>query len=155
MRASCRPAPLSSSHANSHHALATSKVETRRVRLTSQPVSSGWSGSRGGRVMIPASLGSNASMSPSAIAVVMLIHRIWVGRIGKATPTAMAAKITRPSPRLVGSVQVMNLVRLSNTPRPSSTAASMVAKSSSVNTMSAASLATSVPPRPIATPMLA
>lgn len=108
-----------------------------------------------GRVMIPASLGSNASMSPSAIAVVMLIHRIWVGRIGKATPTAMAAKITRPSPRLVGSVQVMNLVRLSNTPRPSSTAASMVAKSSSVNTMSAASLATSVPPRPIATPMLA
>ncbi|CFS61148.1 Uncharacterised protein [Mycobacterium tuberculosis] len=49
----------------------------------------------------------------------------------------------------------MNLVSLSNTPRPSSTAASMVAKSSSVNTMSAASLATSVPPRPIATPMLA
>ena len=67
----------------------------------------------------------------------------------------MAARITSPSPMLVGSVHVMNLVRLSNTPRPSSTAASMVAKSSSVSTMSAASLATSVPPRPIATPMLA
>ena len=49
----------------------------------------------------------------------------------------------------------MNLVRLSNTPRPSSTAASMVEKSSSVSTMSAASLATSVPPWPMATPMLA
>jgi len=49
----------------------------------------------------------------------------------------------------------MNLVRLSNTPRPSSTAASIVAKSSSVSTMSAASLAISVPARPIATPMSA
>ena len=46
---------------------------------------------------------------------------------------------------LVGRVHTMNLVRLSNTPRPSSTAASIVAKSSSVSTMSAASLATSVP----------
>jgi hypothetical protein len=49
----------------------------------------------------------------------------------------------------------MNLVRLSKTPRPSSTAASMEAKSSSVRTMSAGSLATSVPLRPIATPMSA
>ena len=55
----------------------------------------------------------------------------------------------------VGRVQTMNLVKLSNTPLPSSTAASMVAKSSSVSTMSAASLATSVPPWPMATPMSA
>ncbi len=49
----------------------------------------------------------------------------------------------------------MNLTRLSNTPRPSSTAASMLAKLSSVSTMSAASLATSVPVMPMATPMSA
>ena len=49
----------------------------------------------------------------------------------------------------------MNLMRLSKTPRPSSTAASMEAKSSSVSTMSAASLATSVPVMPMATPMSA
>ncbi len=49
----------------------------------------------------------------------------------------------------------MNLTRLSKTPRPSSTAASMVAKLSSVSTMSAASLATSVPSLPMATPMSA
>ncbi len=105
--------------------------------------------------MIPASLGSKANIKPSATAVVMLIHRIWVGSIGSAAPIAIATRITNPSPRLVGSVQVMNLVRLSKTPRPSSTAASIVAKSSSVSTMSAASLATSVPARPMATPMLA
>jgi hypothetical protein len=45
--------------------------------------------------------------------------------------------------------------RLSKTPRPSSTAASMVAKSSSSRTMSAAPRAASVPPAPIATPMSA
>ena len=39
--------------------------------------------------------------------------------------------------------------------RPSSTPATMVAKLSSLSTRSAASRATSVPPRPIATPMLA
>ena len=85
----------------------------------------------------------------------MLIHRICTGRMGRATPAKMAARMTSPSPRLVGSVQAMNLVRLSKTPRPSSTAASMEAKLSSVSTMSAASLATSVPVMPMATPMSA
>ena len=92
---------------------------------------------------------------PSATAVVMLIQRICTGRIGRAVPSTMAVRMTRPSPMLVGRVQTMNLVRLSKTPRPSSMAASMVAKSSSVRTMSAASLATSVPPKPMATPMSA
>ncbi len=67
----------------------------------------------------------------------------------------MATMIASDSPPLVGRVQVMNLVRLSNTPRPSSTAALIVAKLSSVRTMSAASLETSVPLMPMATPMSA
>ena len=125
------------------------------MRHSKIPVSRGLRGSRGGRVMIPGSLGSKASIRPSATAVIMLIHRIWVGRIGSVAPIKIAARITRPSAMFVGKVQTMNLVRLSNTPRPSSTAASMVAKSSSVRTISAASLATSVPARPMATPMSA
>ena len=55
----------------------------------------------------------------------------------------------------VGSVQTMNFVRLSKTLRPSSTAASIEAKLSSVRIMSAAPLATSVPVMPMATPMSA
>lgn len=105
--------------------------------------------------MIPASLGSKASIRPRATAVVMLIHRIWVGRIGRVAPSRIAVRMTSPSPMFVGRVHTMNLVRLSKTPRPSSTPASMVAKSSSVSTISAASLATSVPLHPIATPMFA
>ncbi len=63
--------------------------------------------------MMPSSFGSKASMSPSATAVVMLIQRIWVGRIGSAAPNAIATRITRPSPIFVGKVHVMNFVRLS------------------------------------------
>ena len=124
----------------------------RPIRI---PVRIGWPGSRGRRSMRSGSPGSKASIRPRATAVVMLIHRIWTGVIGRVVPTAIAARITRPSPRLVGRVHVMNFVRLSKTPRPSSTAASMVAKLSSVRTMSAESLATSEPTIPIATPMSA
>ena len=49
----------------------------------------------------------------------------------------------------------MNLRMLSKMARPSRTAATMVAKLSSSSTMSAASLATSVPVTPMATPMSA
>jgi hypothetical protein len=43
----------------------------------------------------------------------MLIQRICSGVIGSVAPATIAARITRPSPKLVGSVQVMNLTRLS------------------------------------------
>ncbi len=105
--------------------------------------------------MMPCSIGSKASVRPSSTAVVMLIHRICSGVIGKVLPNTIAATMTSPSPKLVGRVHVMNLTRLSQTPRPSSTAASMLAKLSSVSTIAAASLATSVPPCPMAMPMSA
>ncbi len=63
--------------------------------------------------------------------------------------------ITSPCPALVGNIQLMNLTMLSNTPRPSSTAASMLAKLSSVRIMAAASFETSVPVMPMATPISA
>ena len=123
--------------------------------MISSPVRMGVAGLRGGRCMISGSFGSKASIRPKKPAVVMLIHRICTGRIGRVTPRKMAAMITRPSPRFVGRVQTMNFVRLSNTARPSSTAASMELKLSSVSTMSAASLETSVPVIPMATPISA
>ena len=49
----------------------------------------------------------------------------------------------------------MNLRMLAKMPRPSSTAATIDAKLSSVSTMSEAALVTSVPVMPIATPMSA
>ena len=48
-----------------------------------------------------------------------------------------------------------NLRMLAKIPRPSRTALTIVVKLSSARIMSAASLATSVPPTPIATPMSA
>ncbi len=112
-------------------------------------------GSRGGRLMISRSFGSKTSISPSRTAVVMLIQRICTGRIGSVVPAKTAVRMTRPSPKLVGRVQTMNLVRLSKTPRSSSTAASMEAKLPSVSIMSAASFDTSVPVIPMAVPMSA
>ena len=59
------------------------------------------------------------------------------------------------SPRLLVIVYLMNLRMLSKIRRPSRTAFTIVAKSSSRSTMSDASLDTSVPVIPIATPMSA
>jgi len=118
-------------------------------------VKRGCAGSRGFLCIIPGSLGSKASISPRKTAVVMLIHKICVGVIGSVIPRKMARSITRPSPKLVGRVHVINFVRLSNTPLPSSTAFSIVAKLSSMSIISAESLATSVPVIPIAIPISA
>ena len=105
--------------------------------------------------MPPGSLASKARVSPSSTAVVMLIHRTWDGSTASVEPVTIASSTTRPCARLVGTVQARKVVRLAKTPRPSSIAASMVAKSSSRSTMSAASLATSVPDRPMAMPIWA
>lgn len=128
---------------------------TSKILRIKFPVSMGVCGFLGLRIIIPGSFGSNASIKPSKMAVVIFIHKICNGIIGSTTPAKIAARITRPSPRFVGNVQTINFVRLSNTPRPSSTAASMDAKLSSVSTISDASLATSVPVIPIAVPISA
>ena len=96
---------------------------------------------------------SNTSVSPSNTAVTMLIQSSRVGSSGSATPAMIAASKMSASPALIGRIQTMNFVRLSKTARPSSTAASIEAKLSSVKAMSAASFVTLVPvmspsPRP-------
>lgn len=60
------------------------------MRRISAASSTGWSRRRGGRRMMPFSIGSKASGRPSSTAVVMLIHRICSGVIGSVTPASTA-----------------------------------------------------------------
>lgn len=110
--ASCE-SPLLSAHAKRPSAAAAKSSETNATRHASSPLSSGSPGARGGRDMVPGSVGSKASVIPSVTAVTMLIQRIWTGVIGSTRPSRIAATIARDSPALVGSVQAMTLVRLS------------------------------------------
>jgi len=71
---------------------------------------------------------------------------------GSGAPAMTATSMTTISEKLHESRYTINFWMLSNTRRPSSTAATMVAKLSSSNTTSAACLASSVPATPIATP---
>ena len=70
-------------------------------------------GGRGGRCIVPGSVGSKASVRPSVTAVIMLIQRIWTGVTGSTKPNAIAARIVSASPPLVGKVQPMTFMRLS------------------------------------------
>ena len=67
----------------------------------------------------------------------------------------MPKSIVMTSPVFHESRKRMNFRMFAKIARPSSIAATMVAKSSSVRTMSEASFATSVPVMPMATPMSA
>ena len=81
-----------------------------------------------------------------------LTVRTWTTLIGTPIPASTAIAKSTTSPRLAESRKATNLRTLSPIRRPSSIAATMVAKSSSVSTISAASRAASVPEHPIATP---
>ncbi|MNP47017.1 hypothetical protein D3C76_1410530 [compost metagenome] len=82
----------------------------------------------------------------------MFIHRICNGDNGTTAPTSNAMTINSPWAMLVGRMNSTVFFRLSYTRRPSRTALAMVEKLSSVSTMSAASLVTSVPLMPMAIP---
>ncbi len=73
----------------------------------------GSSGRRGGRRMVPGSVGSNARVMPSALAVSRLTHRICTGVRGRVRPTRMAPITARASAPLVGRVQATTFIRLS------------------------------------------
>ena len=106
------------------------------------------------------------SASAGAPSVSRLIQRICVASSGTAiaspvssspiTPASTTPKnIVKTSPMFDESRKRRNLRMLAKIPRPSRTALTIVAKLSSARIMSAASLATSVPVMPIATPMSA
>ena len=74
---------------------------------------------------------------------------------GSGSPARLAAAISPISPMFEDSRYMRYFLMLSKMPRPSSTAATIDAKLSSVSVMAAASLVTSVPVMPMATPMSA
>lgn len=63
--------------------------------------------------MVFSSVGSKASARPSVTAVIMLIHRIWIGVTGSVRPNSSATTIVIDSPTLVGRVQLMTFLMLS------------------------------------------
>mmetsp|Transcript_17021 Transcript_17021/g.33431 ORF Transcript_17021/g.33431 Transcript_17021/m.33431 type:complete len:436 (+) Transcript_17021:1264-2571(+) len=111
---------------------------------------------RGGRAMMSPSAGSMESIMPIVTDVTMLTYSTWMAVRGTVSVLMTKEKKTeRPWAKLTGMLYMSTLTRLSHTRRPSSTATTMVAKLSSASTILAASLDTSVPVIPIATPMLA
>ncbi len=112
-------------------------------------------GCRGGRAITSRSPGSAVRASPGTPSVTRLIQRMWIGSSGIGRPRNGAKKIVTISPALLLIVYLMNLRMLSKIRRPSRTAFTIVAKSSSRRIMSDASLETSVPVMPMATPMSA
>jgi hypothetical protein len=92
---------------------ATIRAETKRIRHSRRPDSSRWFAGRAGRRIAFGSAGSKARLSPSATAVIMLIQSICTGVTGSVRLNKIARTMVKASPPLVGSVQVMTLVRLS------------------------------------------
>ena len=105
--------------------------------------------------MTPGSGGSTAIAIAGRPSVTRLSQRICSGSSGIGVPASGPRTMTATSARLPLRMLRMNLRMLSKTTRPSRTAPTIVAKLSSCSTMSPASLVTSVPVMPIATPMSA
>ena len=104
------------------------------------------------RAMMRSSERSRARLSPGMPSPSTLMSSSITGVSGVPQPASCAPSMITISERLHASRKYTVRLMLEKTLRPSRTAATMVAKSSSVSTMSAAALATSVPARPIATP---
>ena len=110
---------------------------------------------RGFLPIIPESPGLTPKANAGNPSVTKFIHKICTAIKGKGSPITIARVITKTSPKLQLNKNSTNFLILSKTIRPSSTALTKEAKLSSVKIISDASLATSVPVIPIATPISA
>ncbi|MPN26147.1 hypothetical protein SDC9_173571 [bioreactor metagenome] len=133
---------------------AASKRPVNPTRAHSRPVKKGVFLSLGGRSMRPSSSGSTPRARAGRESVTRLIQRIWTG-FKIVQPTSVAASMVITSPQLEERRNRTALWMLSKIRRPSRTATTMVAKLSSVSTMSDAPLETSVPVMPMPTPISA
>jgi hypothetical protein len=113
------------------------------------------SGRRGGRCITPRSAGSAASASPGRPSVTRLTHRMWIGSSGIGRPSSGARKQHPDLARVAGQRVADELADVVEDAPAFAHRPTMVAKLSSSSTRLAASRATSVPPRPMATPMSA
>src|ERR1051325_8842493 len=81
------------------------------------------SGRRGGRAIRSGALGSAANANAGTPSVTRFIQRIWIGRSGSGRPSSVANSIINTSLTLHDNRKWTVFRILSNTPRPSSTAA--------------------------------
>ncbi len=109
----------------------------------------------GGSSITSRDIGSTPRASAGKESVTRLTHNSWIARSGAGARSRNAAKTTSISPILHERRKCTVRRMFLYIPLPSLTAETMVEKLSSVSTMSAADLATSVPPRPMAQPMSA
>mmetsp|Transcript_7963 Transcript_7963/g.49175 ORF Transcript_7963/g.49175 Transcript_7963/m.49175 type:complete len:249 (+) Transcript_7963:1120-1866(+) len=112
-------------------------------------------GLRGGFLITSFSGGLNPSAVAGGPSVTRLTQSSWTGMSPSGIPKAAVKKILTTSPMLDEIMYLMKAFMLLKIPLPSATAVTMVLKLSSARIMSLASLATSVPDIPIATPMSA
>jgi len=123
-------------------------VTTGRVKI---PVR----GLRGFRFIKSSSGGSMDNASAGKPSVARFTNKICTADSGSGRPINAAPAIKPISPIFDESRNIKYFLIFPNTPRPSSTAATMDAKLSSVSVMAAASLVTSVPVMPMAMPISA
>ena len=115
------------------------------IRVTTGRVNMPLRGSRGLRRMRSGSFGSTARASAGSPSVTRFTIRSWTAVRGRGTPARVATATRSISPMLDESRYIRYFLMLPKIPRPSSTAATMEAKLSSVRVIAAASLVTSVP----------
>ena len=106
----------------------------------------------GGCNLTAESHGSTPNDCAGGPSMMMLIHNTWVGFNGGGNPSTFAPATIPNAAKEVDSWKVRKFRMLWKIAFPSSTAATIDPSSSSARTTSAASLATSVPIFPIATP---
>ncbi len=112
-------------------------------------------GSRGERFIMSSCGGSILKAKAGPPSVTRFIHRIMPALRGSSRPNRANVPKTSSSSKLERNRKNENFRILSYIARPPSTAVTIVAKLSSASTMSAASLVTSVPVMPMATPISA
>lgn len=112
-------------------------------------------GSLGFCFMIDSSPWSNPNASVGKLSVTKLIHSIWIAVIGTGNQTRKLNTTLVIASKFTARRNLINFLILSYTTLPCLMVFTMVAKLSSNNTISDASLVTSVPVMPMAKPMSA
>ncbi len=112
-------------------------------------------GLRGGRCITSSAGGSILNATAGGPSVTRFSHRIMAGSSGIGKPIKAKEPTRTSSVKLRASRNLINFRMFSYMIRPPFTALTIVAKLSSASIISEASLVTSVPVMPIATPMSA
>ena len=138
VRARARSPVVVSAQRNSPKITAQLKSDTTTTRRIRAGVNKGCCGGRGGCAIKAAAGGSKANANDIVSEQTMLSHSTCKAVTGSGVARMAPSRIVIEAPPFTGNTKAKVLRRLRYTVRPSSTAASIVAKLSSVSSMSAA-----------------